>query len=75
MTDLFATKSEQLLFWCRQRRMFNKAEVMKWGLENYYIRADRSIRDFVNKGFIKRLNDREREQLKITGNMAYYRVV
>jgi len=55
--------------------MFNKAEVMKWGLENYYIRADRSIRDFVNKGFIKRLNDRERELLKITGKMAYYRVV
>ena len=75
MTDLFASKSEQLLSWCRIRKIFSKADIMRYGLDNYYIRADRTIRDFVRQGLVKRLNDREREQRNLRGKMAYYEIV
>ena len=73
MTDLFATKSEQLLSWCRQRQVFSKADIMAYGLRAYYLRADRQVRDFVRQGLIRRLNDRELEQRgMLHSRMAYY---
>jgi hypothetical protein len=70
--DMFATKEELLLAWCRQKGVFSKADVMNYALTNFYLRADRSIRDFVKRGIMKRLNDREREHRGITAKMAYY---
>lgn len=78
MNDLFPStinKSKQLLVWCQQRRIFSKADLMRYGLDNFYLRADRSIRDFVRQGLVRRLNDRDKELRKLTGNMAFYEFI
>jgi len=75
MNDLYQNKSQQLLSWCRQRRVFSKADIMHYGLEIYFLRADRQVRDFVRQGIVKRLNDREREQRNLTGKMAWYQIL
>lgn len=73
MTDLFQTKEEQLKNFCRDRHYVSKADIMEYGLRNYYIRADRTVRSLVNKGIMKRLNDDECvfRGFKST-RMAYY---
>ena len=75
MADFFQNKREQLLSWCQQKRLFSKADVIAYGLQNYYLRADRSMRDFVHQGLVQRLNDKEKEQRHLTGKMAYYEIV
>ena len=75
MIDLFLTKESCLLEWCRKRRVFNKADVIRWGLENYYIRAERTIREFVEEGNIRRLGPRECEIRNLTGKIAWYEYV
>lgn len=72
MSDLFQNKSQQLLTWCRQRRVFSKADLMRYGLDNWYLRCDRTVRSWVQAGLVRRLNDWERKQGGLRGRMAYY---
>ncbi|MGE0267872.1 MAG: hypothetical protein AB7S78_05415 [Candidatus Omnitrophota bacterium] len=73
--DLSLSKEKQLLKWVRDRHVFSKVEVISYGIRNYYIRADRTIRDFVREGIVKRLNKDECNKRNLKGNMAWYEFV
>lgn len=73
--DLFLSKEKQLLRWCKQKKIFSKAEVITYGTKNYYLRADRTIRDFVQRGIVRKLGKDECIQRNLKGNMAWYEFV
>ena len=73
--DLFLSKEKQLLRWCKQKRVFSKAEVITYGTKNYYLRADRTIRDFVRRGIVRKIGKDECIQRNLKGNMAWYEFV
>jgi len=53
--DLFLTKEQQLENWCRSMKIFSKADIMRYGCDNFYIRADKTIRDMVRQGKVMRI--------------------
>jgi hypothetical protein len=53
------TKKDCLLKWCQWKKVFSGVDVRKWGVENYYICADRKVREFAEKGLVKRIPDLE----------------
>jgi len=73
--DLFLSKEKQLLKWCRQKRIFSKAEVIVFGTKNYYLRADRTIRDFVRQGIMRKIGKDECIQRNLKGKMAWYEFI
>lgn len=73
--DLFLSKEKQLLRWVKQKRIFSKAEIIAYGIENYYLRADRTIRDFVRRGIVRKLDKAECLRRNLKGNMAWYEFV
>ena len=73
--DLFLTKEQHLLQWCRQKRVFSKADVIAYGIRAYYLRADRTIRDFVQQGRVRKLSSDECLFRNLKGKMAWYEFV
>ena len=73
--DKFLSKEERLLRWCRKRGIFSKAEVIAYGTQNYYLRAERTIRDFVLQGIVRKISKDECIRRNLKGNMAWYEVV
>ena len=73
--DKFLSKEERLLRWCRKRGIFSKAEVIAYGTQNYYLRAERTIRDFVLQGIVRKIGKDECVRRNLKGNMAWYEVV
>ena len=65
--DLFFNKEQALEEWCKVKKIFSKAEVMRYGCDNFYLRADRSMRDLVRQGKVMRIFS--------TTKMAMYRWV
>ena len=74
-TDLFLSKEKQLLKWCRQKGTFSKADAISFGTRNYYLRADRTIRDFVRRGIVRKISKEECIQRNLKGKMAWYELV
>jgi len=74
-TDLFLSKEQQLLKWCRQKGIFSKADAISFGSRNYYLRADRTIRDFVRQGIVRKISKEECIQRNLKGKMAWYEFV
>ncbi|MBI4335212.1 MAG: hypothetical protein HY589_00990 [Candidatus Omnitrophica bacterium] len=74
-TDLFLSKEKQLLRWCKQKKTFSKAEVIAFGTKNYYLRADRTIRDFVRQGIMRKIGKDECIQRNLKGKMAWYEFI
>jgi len=70
--DLFLSKEKQLLSWCKQKKLFSKADVVTYGTKNYYLRADRTIRDFVRQGIVRKICKDECVRRNLKGNMAWY---
>ena len=73
--DLFLSKEKQLLRWCRQKKVFSKADIMAFGSSVYYLRADRTVRDFVQQGRVRRLSEKEQTVKGLKGKMAWYEFV
>jgi len=73
--DKFLSKEEQLLRWCRQKRIFSKAEAISFGTKSYYLRAERTIRDFVLQGMVRMIGKDECLRRNLKGNMSWYEVV
>ena len=71
-TDLFITKERALENWCRDKGFFSKADLMEYGLRNYYLRADRTVRDWVVEGKVKHLSKDECVFRGLRGKMAWY---
>jgi len=70
-----ANKRKELLAWCKQKRVFSKADIIAYESRNYYLRADRTIRDFVQKGIVRKLDKDECIRRNLKGNMAWYEFV
>ena len=68
-------KSKELLGWCKQKKVFSKADIIAYESRNYYLRADRTIRDFVRRGIVKKLDKDECIRRNLKGNMAWYEFV
>lgn len=51
------TKKEQLIEFIRQRVWCKSSDIVRWGVENYYIRADRTARELAEEGIIRRMPD------------------
>jgi hypothetical protein len=63
MSDLFLepkSKKEQLLEFIKKKHYAKSHEVMRWGLENFYISADRVARTLAEEGRIRRVPDEEK---------------
>ncbi len=73
--DLFLSKEALLAEFCKHKEFFSKADVMRWGLDNYYLRADRTIRDFVQEGRVQVVSDDERNFRNLKGKMRWYKYV
>ena len=71
--DMFKSKSDQLLDFCKQG-VVSKSAIMRWGYENYYISADRIVRKFVEKGLMRRIPKEECLFKGFIGKQAYYEV-
>jgi hypothetical protein len=65
-------KHMQLLKWMRQKKIFSTHEVMQCGLDMFYARADRTKRDFMKQGLIRKLSDWEKEMRNLKSKDAYY---
>ncbi len=79
MQTVEMTKEEALFQWCKTVRLFNSVHAKMWGLDNFYSRADRTIRDFVTEGKLRRLDNEEiiLKGLRKKGNapLAWYEVI
>ena len=53
------SKEFKLLQWCLGKKLFNYVDIRNYSLENFYLRADRTIRDFVTEGKIRRIPKEE----------------
>ena len=71
-TDLLLNKEQLLANWCKGKGYFSKAEVMDYGVKNFYIRADRTIRDLVTQKQVKHLTKDECLFRGLKGKMAWY---
>jgi len=55
------TKQRELLLWMRNIKIFASHKVLRWGVDNFYNRAGRTKRNFLEQGLIRRLSDFEKE--------------
>ncbi len=53
-------KQRALLRWMWEKKVFSTHEVLEWGIEHFYNRADRTKRDFVERGYIRPLGKFEK---------------
>lgn len=53
------TKKDLLLKWCKFKGVFSGVDIRKWGIDNYYISADRVIRKLAEEGSIQKINNFE----------------
>lgn len=58
-TDLFRSKSEALLDWCRIKGFFTSHDANYYGTTNFFDSATRRIREWVKEGKIKHLSKDE----------------
>ena len=72
MSNLYKTKEECLEEWCKLKGYFSKADLLKYGHENFYLRADRTIREWVVEGKVKHLLKEECIFRNLKGKMAWY---
>lgn len=66
------SKRKKLLKWCKQKKIFSKAEVTLYSTKNYYLRAERTIRDFVQQSLVRRMDKDECKKRNLKGRMAWY---
>lgn len=54
------TKKEQLLDYIAQKHWVKTHEIIKWGLENYHVRAERTARELAQGNKIYRMPSQEK---------------
>jgi len=69
---MLKTKKQQLIEWLKKKRIFATHEVEAWGLQHFYIRADRTKRDLMREGLIRKLTEEEKERQGYRGKDALY---
>lgn len=68
------TKESQLALWCKEKSIFSKAELYRYGGENYYISAWRRVCEWVNETptKVRILGPEECKMRGLKGKMRYY---
>jgi hypothetical protein len=67
------SKELQLTRWIQGQGIVATHEVIRWGVMNYYIRADRTLRQLRRGGLVEKLSEHEKAELGFTGKDAVYR--
>ena len=70
--DLFMTKEELLKHYCQNKKIFSKADIMQYSLDNFYIRAVRTVQEWVAEGKVRRFSKDECLFRGLRGKMAWY---
>lgn len=73
--DLFFSKEHELLKWCERTGFFSTSQVMQYAVDNYYLRAGRTVRDFVQQGKVRKVGDEERRFRNLHGKMSWWAFV
>ena len=47
------TKTASLLDWCKSMGTVSKAQIQQYGVDNFYIRAEREVRIYVERGIMR----------------------
>ena len=71
-SDLFQTKRDSFICWCKWKGVFSKADAMNYGLNNFYLRADRELRQLVRDGVARKIDFQECQERNLSGKMAWY---
>lgn len=58
-------KERQLLTWARRQKVFNTTDVARWGIQNYFTSARRTIRRFVRSEIFLRLSKNDLKTMKL----------
>lgn len=66
------TEKDKLAKWCAEKKLFSKAELMRYGCDFFYLRAWRTGCDFVTEGKAKKLTEEECKERNLTTTMAWY---
>lgn len=53
------SKEDWLYIWCKDKKLFSSVDAKKWGIDNYYSRSDRTVRDFVFQRKLRKLSGLE----------------
>lgn len=59
MSPKAKSKSEELLEWMKREGLVSSVHIRQWGIDNFYISADRVVRRFAELGNVTRLNEQE----------------
>ena len=57
------TKKQQLLAWIQNHRWMRTSDVIRWGVDNYFNRAERTMRDLAQEGFVRRATEEEKARM------------
>ncbi len=66
------SKQDELAIWCANRKVFSKADLMQYGLDNWYLRAWRTLCEFVVEGRARKLKPIEIMQMGKSTKMGWY---
>jgi hypothetical protein len=66
------TKADELALWCKEKKLFSKADLHKYGYENYYLRAWRTVCEWVTQNRVRKLEETECLERGLTTAMAWY---
>ena len=66
------TEVSKLEKWCAEKGLFSKADLMRYGCDNYYLRAWRTGCDFVTQGKARKLSEKECKERNLTTSMGWY---
>ena len=67
-------KQRALLLWMREKKTFATHDVLRYGVDFFYDRADRQKRIFLEQGLIRKLSDFEKECRELTCKDACYEI-
>lgn len=66
------TKKQELMNWMRDRHRFATHEILEYGCRNFFNRADRTKRDLVTAGIVRKLNPVEKSGYGYTCKDSVY---
>lgn len=76
--DLFMTSSAKFWLWCKQKKLFSSVDISKYAVQFYYLRANRSVREWCegDNPRLLRLTTHEKIRRGLwdlrNANIAYY---
>jgi len=84
VNDLFTkpkTASDKFWEWCKQKKLFSSIDISRYGLANYYLRANRTCREWCegDNPRLRRLDDKEKLFRGLwngqSANVGFYEVI